>query len=545
MVLVKGGFTNALRCITSRVVFFFEKGVIMTASFSGSFYAHLPQAAYFHALYTQYTRTSAASALRRCDLKDPGISYFTDSTGERDVFMVPLPKRSECGDVGPRLVTVEMNAGIGSSLGIKEPNASKASGVKFLGPSGETSVLEAKLKWYAIHAHRFSSLAVLPWNNRQTSLSWNQLFLPERDLVACLERSGVKVFDPVLQAMFPRLKKDKAVPIDFGSEEKRVAPGGHGQVLFQLYQDGLLEKYRDEGCNILVLANTDGLNSTPDPYIANYMMTHNILGGMVTTDRTPIDAKGGIVVLRNGKLELIERAQVSDDQMPLFESIGLRQGDNTQPFNTNLIYLNISLLTEYLDALRNEHGEDAVLAALTPDLIVNQKKVSDGDTQREVLQLEGAIGSVVLRFPNVRLFHLPASQRAEGFTPIKTPPDVVYLYDSDAFTFNPETSQLEANVSGTFAAFHLSGWRGWNLLEQTRAAFGRPGMRDLRSLHVMGEVVFRDALFCGVVEVVNNTGRQFNFSEHPDAIREGGRLLFKNVRVIIDDTGVSYEALQT
>ncbi|PIR24861.1 MAG: hypothetical protein COX62_08390 [Deltaproteobacteria bacterium CG_4_10_14_0_2_um_filter_43_8] len=512
----------------------------MRSSFQSSLHT-LPQGEYYAALYQKYLFETKASLI---DLKDPSLHFFTSADFDRKTYLRDLPPRDEFKGKGPKLVTVEMNAGLGSSLGVTEANASKASGVRFVAGSKENSILQAKLAWYAKHADRFTSLAIQPWNNHQTSLSWDAVLTQNSDLAKQLEKNGVKIFDHVLQAMFPRLKKDEAVPVDFGAEEKQKAPGGHGQVLFQLYLDGLLERFLDDGYEVLVMANTDGLNSTPDPFIADYMVKENILGGMVTTDRTPLDAKGGIVAIRDGKLELIERAQVLESQMNVFEHIGLNDGENPQPFNTNLIYINLKLLIAYLDTLRNQRGEEAVLAALTPDLIVNRKKIKDGDVFRDVIQLEGAIGSVVLRFPNVKLFNLPAAQRAEGFTPVKTPPDVVYLYDSDAFRFDENSSQLHANVQGTFAAFHLTEWNGWKQLEETRAAFGHPGMRDLKSLAVMGEVVFPDAIFRGVVEIINHTGQRFDFSQFPRADRESGRLVFDNVRVIIDASGVKYESLQ-
>ena len=91
-------------------------------------------------------------------------------------------------------------------------------------------------------------------------------------------------------------------------------------------------------------------------------------------------------------------------------------------------------LVLFLDMVRRE--ED-----LLPELIVNEKRVG----KDRVVQLEGAVGSVVLKIPGVKLFNVIAKNRLQEFAPVKTMEDVNFLYRSGRFRFDPATATLQCS----------------------------------------------------------------------------------------------------
>src|SRR3989338_5953969 len=115
------------------------------------------QRAYFLALYDQFVRTSAMSG--SINLNNPCYRFFTDldpATRAEYVFDLNsignvLRLREQAKTLG--VVTLEMNGGLGTSLGLDPAERlSKATGVRFEASveDGETvslSILEAKFLW--------------------------------------------------------------------------------------------------------------------------------------------------------------------------------------------------------------------------------------------------------------------------------------------------------------------------------------------------------------------------------------------------------------
>ncbi|MBI4212123.1 MAG: UTP--glucose-1-phosphate uridylyltransferase [Deltaproteobacteria bacterium] len=420
------------------------------------------QKEYYLGLYHRYEHGSQQAWM---DLHDPRLHFFTHmKEGERQEYLVDASLQAEARNLctvakAYHVVTLEMNGGLGTSLGMDLPKGeSKASGIMFdiHTPDGrpeKLSILEAKMLWATRHAKNFASLGIIPWNNVETQEGWertldriffNDRLLPishprtYRDVAAELDMT---IYDQQLQYPFPRLHEK--IPMSVGAVEQRYAPGGHGQILYQLYFQGMLQELPKNGVQVLVLVNADNVSAKPNPFFVAHMMEHSVPAAAVTTDRRPIDAKGGIFVVREGRLELIELAQVPSEQREEFQAIGLHPGHVPQPFNTNSIYINIPQVVRFLDAMQQKAGKVAVRKFLTPDLIVNQKKIAlDDGSSIDVEQLEGAIGSVIVRFPRMKLFHVGSADRYSEFAPIKTAADVDFLYKSGKFRFDPECAKL-------------------------------------------------------------------------------------------------------
>ena len=105
-----------------------------------------------------------------------------------------------------------------------------------------------------------------------------------------------------------------------------------------------------------------------------------------------IEGQGSVAV------ETVAQAKAAGQQ-DLFERIGLdlRNGDQSALFNTNMALINYAAWKDCLEKAEARFGRDALLDAMSPDLIRNQKRQKDNDgVERAYTQFEGAMGSVLL-----------------------------------------------------------------------------------------------------------------------------------------------------
>lgn len=505
------------------------------------------QAEYYLRHLQNYLATSANGGRQAAlvDLNSPEISYLTNmGAEERGQYITDIAKLAADPGLAElansvKLASLEMNGGLGSSMGIDPAlNQSKANGIRFTADAnGKTinlSVMGAKMMHAARLAAKLGTVHFIPANSTITELGW-QTFLEENDLAGLtgeevppipnaqfLNANHVRIHPSVIQQAFPRLDPETNTVVHSDTPAGALAPGGHGQFLYQLYFSGKLEELAEAGTQVLVLANADNINATPNPIIAAKMVRDNIMGSLVSTDRTPLDAKGGIFVIRKGRLDIIEMGSVPGSQKELFTQIGLREGDGTQPFNTNTIYINVPSILQHLKTLADTEGEEAVHALLMPETIPNKKPAG--------IQLEGAISSTVLKLPGVRLFNAPAATRSDEFTPLKTPIDAVYYLDSDAYRYNFSDHQLVRIRTGSEVTFLMNGWDGWKNVITTRQVFGQPSFKNLSSLSITGEIYGPDAIWRGKVEVINEGDGVFDLTKVTD-LHIDNRLTLDNVRV--------------
>ncbi len=528
------------------------------------------EAAYFLDHFRRFLR-NLGQAANTIDLNDPQIGYLTqmspDLYAKHVLDIGQLRQDAELIEQAKDLsvAMLELNGGLGSSMGLDPTqHHSKATGilipVTVSTERGEIkasmSIMEAKMRTLAALGQKFKSVRVFPLNSTITRDGF-QAFLDaptveQRALSrtgltnrANLESRGLIIDDEIIQHGFPKIDTRTLLPVKTGNMDTELGPGGHGQILYELFSSGRLEELAKAGTDILVIGNGDGKQAKPDPAIAAKIARDGIPAAMISTDRTALDAKGGIFVIIDGKIQIIERNQAKDTDA--FEAIGLKPDEGSQPFNTNTVYLNIPKIIELLTAYKEEQGEEALRELLLPTTIANHKVVTVHGQAIPVRHLEGAIGSVILKLPGVKIFNASADDRWTEFTAAKTPGDVVYLFDSDVFRIDAETGEMIPLIDNPIPPkIKLTGWSGWTMLPKTREAFGRPSMKDLRSLSISGKVHLRNAILRGHVEIINEYGHGVRLNEGPycsnlsyDEQSNGKkRLLLENVRLYIDADGI-------
>ncbi len=184
-----------------------------------------------------------------------------------------------------------------------------------------------------------------------------------------------------VQNRVPRLLTDNLVPLDLGNHED-WAPPGHGDVFESLVDSGVMKTLLDSGIKWAFISNLDNLAATIAPWILGLVAKEKIQFLLEVTPRTQEDCKGGTLVVRNGALELVEIAQVSDQDKPLFMDI-----ENFKVFNTNNVWVDLETTNKLLDSRRFDLP------------IIQNKKVIKGHS---VVQLETAMGAAISSFEDSR-----------------------------------------------------------------------------------------------------------------------------------------------
>jgi len=209
-----------------------------------------------------------------------------------------------------------------------------------------------------------------------------------------------------LQSQVPRLVESTLGPLDLGTDEDWCPPG-HGDVYESLRRCGLLEELLAEGRRWAFISNLDNLAAGLDPWILGLIERERTEFLIEVTDRTEEDRKGGTLVVREGRVDLLEIAQVPPRDQELFQDI-----DRFPVFNTNNVWVDLRALRHAL-----EHG------GLDLPIIQNRKEVAG----TRVLQLETAMGAAVGSFARARGLRVGR----ERFFPTKKVEDL-FVLQSDA-----------------------------------------------------------------------------------------------------------------
>ncbi|MFC2049034.1 UTP--glucose-1-phosphate uridylyltransferase, partial [Elusimicrobiota bacterium] len=345
-----------------------------------------------------------------------------------------------------------------------------------------------------------------------------------RELVDELE--GIESTDMLVQGALPTIDVEKdELTTD------RLAPGGHGQWGVKFLLDALngelpVDLPNDGKSLISAIYNGDGINNSPDATMLGWMHRERVPMVMVTTTKTGLDRKGGQlgIVRQDGKewIDIMEKAQAdSAGQGELFIDMGLTEGEaGEQYFNTNMLFFNWSVLVPFLLELKDIIGEKEFNRVISPTLIKN-KKSQDG---RDFVQLEGAIGSVVLSLnaylvttenkeiqasmkkhgidQMVRILNVGEKDRTGFFTPVKNAFDFWLQFYSDLFEMDTENWELKSNRPGHLPSVTLNdGYynKAGNVLE----AFEGVSVIGMDSLKIEGKVILKGAVLKGDVQIIS------------------------------------------
>jgi UTP--glucose-1-phosphate uridylyltransferase len=288
-----------------------------------------------------------------------------------------------------KLVVGKLNGGMGTSMGC-------------LGPKSLVKVRDNK-SFLDLILEQIEGLNT-KWNQNIPLLLMNSFYTHEKTQahLNTLEYSSEII--GFKQNKFPRLYSESLRPLSSDKYgDQAYYPPGHGDFYQCIWEQRILQKLIDAGREILFISNTDNLGAIVDPVILNYMDEFNIPFLMEMTSKTSADVKGGTLYQQNGKLKLLEVANVPDDHLDDF-----CDQNKFKVFNTNNIWLNLVALN---NRLKNGSLELSVL--------VNRKNI-DGIP---IIQLETAIGSGLECFKGA----VGLSVSRDRFLPVKKTDDLLLV----------------------------------------------------------------------------------------------------------------------
>jgi len=327
-----------------------------------------------------------------------------DSESLLDYSRLPSPEDSKTAQQLSKLVVGKLNGGMGTSMGC-------------MGPKSLVMVRNNK-SFLDLILEQVENLN-REWKQKIPVLLMNS-FYTHKDTQAHL--NSLNFSSEIIgfqQNKFPRLHAGNLNPLTpekWG--DQTFYPPGHGDFFQCVSQQGILQRLIDEGREILFMSNADNLGAVMDPVILNYMDEFNIPFLMEMTPKTSADVKGGTLYQVDGKLKLLEIAQVPDDKVDDF-----CDQNKFKVFNTNNIWINLIALNKRLSQ-----------GPLNLTVLVNEKKL--GDTP--IVQLETAIGSALECFEGA----VGLTVSRVRFLPVKKTDDLLLVRSN---LFNLDKGQLKRN----------------------------------------------------------------------------------------------------
>ncbi|KAG2245580.1 hypothetical protein Bca52824_085208 [Brassica carinata] len=287
-----------------------------------------------------------------------------------------------------------------------------------------------------------------------------------------------------LLSKYPRVVADEFVPWPSKGKTDKDGwyPPGHGDVFPSLMNSGKLDAFLSQGKEYVFVANSDNLGAIVDLTILKHLIQNKNEYCMEVTPKTLADVKGGTLISYEGKVQLLEIAQVPDEHVNEFKSI-----EKFKIFNTNNLWVNLKAIKKLVEA-----------DALKMEIIPNPKEV-DGV---KVLQLETAAGAAIRFFDNAIGVNVPRSR----FLPVKATSDLL-LVQSDLYTLvdgfvtrnsartNPSNPSIELGPEFKKVSNFLSWFKSI------------PSIVELDSLKVSGDVSFGSSVVLkGKVTVTAKSG---------------------------------------
>ncbi|CAF0756261.1 unnamed protein product [Rotaria sordida] len=396
-----------------------------------------------------------------------------------------------------KLIVVKLNGGLGTTMGCQGPKSviSVRSGLTFLDLTIQQ--LEQLNRQY----------------NCDVPLVLMNSFNTHEETEKILQKYShvsVKIYN-FHQSKYPRVDRETLLPVATnmtGSDNECWYPPGHGDVYQSFYNSGLLDQFIEQGKEYMFLSNIDNLGATVDLYILKHLLTdatkHEFV--MEVTDKTRADVKGGTLIEYQGKLRLLEIAQVPKEHVDEFKSVS-----KFRIFNTNNLWINLPAIKRVI--------EDKMLHM---EIIVNHKTLDKGIN---VIQLETASGAAIKSFEGAQGINVPRRR----FLPVKTTSDLL-LVMSNLFTLN--RGNLAMNTQRSFPTVPLVKLgTSFNKVKDFLSRFQSiPDCLELDSLTVSGDVTFgKGVSLRGTVIIIANHGDRIDIPT--GAILEN-KIVSGNLRIL-------------
>merc|ERR1712179_879861 len=396
-----------------------------------------------------------------------------------------------------KLVVIKLNGGLGTSMGCSGPKS-------VIPVRSDLTFLDLTVQQIEYLNKKYDANVPLVLMNS---------FNTDEDTMKIIRKySGfnisIRTFN---QSRYPRINKDSLSPIakTCTTEDDIEAwyPPGHGDFYQSFANSGLLEVFVEQGKKTCFISNIDNLGATVDLNILNMCLNQNREFVMEVTDKTRADVKGGTLIQYEGKLRLLEAAQVPKEHEDDFKSV-----KKFNVFNTNNLWMSLPAIKRVV-----EEG------TLDMEIIVNPKQLDGG---LNVYQLETAVGAAMKCFDSTLGINVPRSR----FLPVKQTSDLL-LVMSNLYTL--DHGSLEMSPKRMFPSTPLVklGDNNFKKVSDFLSRFGSiPDLLELDHITVSGDVTFgKGVSLRGTVIIIANHGDRIDIPA--GAILEN-KIVSGNLRIL-------------
>lgn len=380
--------------------------------------------------------------------------------------------RSQTTSLLSKLAVLKLNGGLGTSMGCKGPKS-------VIEVRGDTTFLDLIVQQIEGLNKNYpgADVPLLLMNSFNTDAETEKI-------IRKYQHTNVTI-TTFQQSRYPRIIKESLEPMPTtheGYAHPDWYPPGHGDFFQSIYNSGLVDTLLAAGKEYIFVSNVDNLGATVDLTILKNIVDREVEYCMELTDKTRADIKGGTIISYDGKVSLLEVAQVPSQHIEEFKSV-----TKFKVFNTNNIWVSLRAIKRIMQE-----------KAMKLDIIVNNKEVEG----QKVIQLETAIGAAIAYFDNACGVNVPRSR----FLPVKSTSDLLliqsnlYSLKSGSLVMNPQRMFMSTPVIKLGKEFKKVG----NYLDR----FGSiPDILELDHLTVSGDVSFgANTTLKGTVIIVANPG---------------------------------------
>lgn len=428
----------------------------------------------FQQLFHRFLQEKGPSLDWDCLQRPPAGSVIPyESVRERQ-----LPP--DVSDLLNQLVVVKLNGGLGTSMGCKGPKS-------LISVRSDNTFLDLTLQ-------QIEHLNIT--YNSDVPLVLMNSFNTDEDTQKILQKYGhckVKIYT-FNQSRFPRINKETLLPIatsvtDDGSDA--WYPPGHGDLYDSLMASGLMSKLLAQGKELMFVSNIDNLGATVDLHILQHLLAppcgERCEFVMEVTNKTRADVKGGTLIQYDGKLRLLEIAQVPKQHVDDFKSVS-----KFKIFNTNNLWMSLSAIKRLLES-----------GSVDMEVIVNNKTLEGG---LNIIQMETAVGAAMKSFDNALGINVPRSR----FLPVKTSSDLLLVMSN---LYSMRAGSLTMSERREFLTVPLIklGSSFTKVQDFLRRFASIPDLLELDHLTVSGDVTFgKDVTLKGTVIIIANHGERID-----------------------------------
>ncbi|XP_074042443.1 UDP-glucose pyrophosphorylase isoform X2 [Leptinotarsa decemlineata] len=420
----------------------------------------------------------------------------------RDYSTLETPTADLVHKMLDKLVVIKLNGGLGTSMGCHGPKSviTVRNDLTFLDLTVQQ--IEHMNKTYKVN------VPLVLMNSFNTDEDTEKIIRKYKNL-----QVEIHTFN---QSCYPRINRDSLMPIakngNIHNNIEAWYPPGHGDFYESFSNSGLLNKFLKGGREYCFISNIDNLGATVDLNILNLLLNPNQEAAkhefvMEVTDKTRADVKGGTLIQYEGKLRLLEIAQVPNEHVDDFKSV-----KTFKFFNTNNLWAK-------LDAIERVLREDL----LNLEIIINNKTLSSG---QNIIQLETAVGAAMKTFEGGIGINVPRSR----FLPVKKTSDL-FLVMSNLYSLkNGSLRMSPQRMFPTTPLVKLGDNHFSKVKEFLRRFANIPDILELDHLTVSGDVTFgRGVSLRGTVIIIANHGDRIDIPA--GAILEN-KIVSGNMRIL-------------